>query len=329
MSNLNENEKDSLLAYSLGLPVSRQVIEDLISSNPEAAEVSQRIARALAPLDSVAAECPDALVRLTLDRLRRASKEDVAASPTIVRLGWSGNLRNVAAVATVAACIFIILGAAIPSLSSIRQRYYRQACLNQLEDIYRGVALYSSDHGGMVPAVARPVGATWAEIGRQGSDSYSNTRNLFVLSKLGYNNLEDFVCCGSGKNRGANLTPAQLATYDDFPSRRDVTYSYRLTADPRTELSTLASQPLVADMNPHFEDLSPAMDVCPSAESLRRNSPNHQRKGQNVLWGDGHARFSQTRTIGAGDDDIYTIADTSTYHGLEWPVDAGDTFVAP
>lgn len=331
MSNLDASEKDLLLEYCLGLSESPERVGRLISSSSEAAEICDRIARVLTPLDSLASVCPDALVRRTLDRLHAAAKSEVAApaGPKIIRLGWPAKLSSMAGVVTVAACILIIVGVAIPSFSFIRNRYYRQACLSQLDGLYKSIDLYSSDHDGLVPAVARSAGTTWAGVGRQGPGNYSNTRNLFLLAKLNYAKLEDFVCCGPQTGRVRTLTPAQLAAYDDFPARRDVTYSYRLMPNPRTKLSTLASQPLMADMNPHFEKVSPQMDVCPSEKSLCLNSRNHKRQGQNVLWGDGHAQFTSRRTVGGGGDDIYTIADTSTYRGLEWPTDPGDTFIAP
>lgn len=335
MSNLSSTEKELILEYCLGVCGSsdaRRAAEELIAHNAEAARIGARLTTVLGPLAGLTAECPDELASRAVEGLcALAAEAEQAATPVpqVIRLGRFRHFSNVAAVVTIAACIVLILATAIPSFSFIRQRYYRQVCLDQLREIFGSFSLYSSDHDGLLPAVQHVAGAPWHGIGSQGPEGYSNTRNLYLLVKGGYSEPAEFICCGRTKSRATGRPPATWAELDDFSSRDGVTYSYRLISQPRTQMSSLAAQPLMADMNPHFEDLSPAMAVCPSDDALRLNSRNHRRQGQNVLWGDGHVRFSSVRTVGANADDIYTIADTSTYHGVEWPRGPNDTFIAP
>lgn len=283
----------------------------------------------LAPWATTAADCPDDLANRTIERLCAQAGAVAAPASRIVHLGLRRNLSHVAAVVTVAACLLLVLGTAIPSFSFLRQHHYRQVCLDQLGGVFESIDLYSSDHDNLLPAVARLADAPWHAIGSQGPTGYSNTRNLYLLLKLGYSQkLTDFIC-GGARTKATRLEPAQIRTYDDFLSRQDITYSYRLMSDPRCKKSSLASRPLMADMNPHFETVSAQMDVCPVAESLPLNSINHGRRGQNILWGDGHALFSRGRLVGPRADDIYTIENTSTYRGYEWPAGPDDSFMAP
>ncbi len=335
MSELSRTEKELVFQYCFGL-LSRseaQQVEMLIKRHPAADTTHHTIRTALAPLACASADCPDELANRTVARLCAAAGQAGAASLSpgrIVPWRWHRDLSHVAAVVTVAACVLLILGTAIPSFKFMRHRYYRQVCLDQLGGIFRSVGLYSSDYDDALPAVARAPGAFWHGIGHQGLEGYSNTRNLYLLLKLGYSRSPgDFVCCGQGTGGVAQLEPAQLDAYHDFPSRDAVTYSYRLMSNPRTKKFSLASQPLLADMNPHFETLPGDLDVCPAGDSLLLNSLNHGRKGQNILWGDGHALFSSQRAVGKQADDIYTLENTSTYRGDEWPTRPDDTFVAP
>lgn len=335
MSTFGRTEQELILGCCLGALSSSQMREahTLIERDPQAAQASGRIAAALAPLTYGCCDCPGELASRTVERLCAAAvriRGSRVSSARVVQLGWPQNLSNVAAVVTVAACILLILGTVVPSFNFMRHRHYRQVCLDQLSGIFKSIELYGSDHDDMLPAVARSAGASWHGIGSQEPGGYSNTRNLYLLLKLGYSKrLADFICCGGTTDRGARWDASQASAYDDFPSRRDITYSYHLVSDPRTKRFALASKPLMADMNPHFEVLSPDMEICPAENSLRLNSINHARQGQNVLYGGGHALFSRVRIMGDRGDDIYTIKNVSTYRGHEWPAGPDDTFVAP
>lgn len=335
MSTLSTMDKALVFDYCIGLLSSEQAdrVEKLIEHSAGARELRDRIQTVLNPLAAAAVDCPDELADRTVERLcaltAQIDSADVSA-PRVVRLGLRRNLSHVAAVVTVAASILLVVGAAIPAFDFLRHRHYRQVCLSQLAGIFRSIDLYSSDYDNTLPAMARVAGAPWHRIGNQGPGGYSNTANLYLLLKHGYTgNPGDFICCGSAKPTTTDLEPSQLATHQDFPSREHITYSYRLMSNPRTKKTSLASRPLIADMNPHFEKLALDMNVRPSRECLTLNSRNHGGKGQNILWGDGRVLFSRTRTVGDPPNDIYTINNTSTYRGFEWPAGPNDTFVAP
>jgi len=87
----------------------------------------------------------------------------------------------------------------------------------------------------------------------------------------------------------------------------------------------------MADWNPLFEklpdDYSKQLNLRLNKQLLSLNSKNHNRRGQNILFGDGRVEFLKTRFIGT--DDIFTLQDTDVYRGCEAPSCETDFFLAP
>jgi hypothetical protein len=340
MSTLNQAEKELIVEYCFGLASATRTLqaEELIAQNRAAADAHAKITATLVPLARAASEpCPAEWADHTVARLCALAArppEANALSPGSTRLIFRQNLSHVTTAVAVAASILLILGTVIPLSNLIRQRHYRHVCLGQLGRIWKSIDLYSADHDDMLPVVARAAGVPWSGIGSQDPGDYSNTRNLFLLLKHGYiERADDFVCCGRADAKVSRVEPSRLIARRDFAAHSDITYSYWLTPDLRTKKSSVGSRPLMADMNPHFEELSaetsPRLDLRLTESSLGLNSINHGRQGQNILSGDGHVRFSRTRLIGEPADDIYTIRNVRAYRGYEWPSHPNDTFVAP
>lgn len=340
MFSLGRYQRDLIFDYCLGLchPVDVPQAEELIVGNAQAAELHDRIRAALAPLSYMPAElCPNELADRTLQRLRELSGHHRApepSGPVVVKLGFGRYMSNATGVVVTAASLLLMVGVLMRISSVMRQRSYSQMCGGQLSEIYRAMNLYSADHDGVLPAVARTDGTFWHAIGDQGAEGGANTRNPFLLLKLGY--LErpaDFLCCGKIRKGAAPLTPAQTAAYSDFPSRDYITYSYRLMPAFRVRMASLGARPLMADMNPHFERPAAASAGAfrPRSDgaALRLNSGNHGRRGQNVLCGDGHVRYSRTRFLGDSDDDIYTMDGGDVGDGCRFPTRLDDAFLAP
>jgi prepilin-type processing-associated H-X9-DG protein len=99
----------------------------------------------------------------------------------------------------------------------------------------------------------------------------------------------------------------------------------------------LCQKVVMADCNPLFEELpkdfSQPFKLQIDRKSLTLNSSNHSyfgnRRGQNVLFGDGHVEFLRTRHVDVSKDDIFTLQDTDVYQGCEVPSCETDFFLAP
>jgi len=343
MSVLNNQQKQLLFDYCLGLTSEEATAEaeQLISSNEQAAEIHAKLKTALSPLKSLESEsCPDDLAEGTIWRLNNLARSsqlrleqllasEQARSVTDKSRFW----RNLGEMVATAAVIVFVAGVLIAPLNFARQKSRQQACLMQLQRIGQGIKSYSDDHDGQLPAVATTMGAPWWKVGYQGKENYSNTRHIWLLVKGGYVNPADFICPAASQSRALQLDPSQVQNYNDFPSRKYVTYSFRIRCVKPGEESTGGRKVLIADMSPLFEklpdDYSEPFKLQLNKDLLTLNSINHKRRGQNVLFCDGSTIFVKMRRVGALEDDIFTLQDTDIYEGIEVPSRETDAFLAP
>jgi hypothetical protein len=344
MTELNSQQKQLLFDYCLGLTTEEATAEaeQLIASNEQAAEIHSKLKTAFLPLKSLESDpCPDDLAEGTIWRLSNLARssqlrleqllaDEQARTVTDKRRFW----KNLGEIVAVAAVVVFVAGVIIAPLNFARQKSWQQACLMQLQRIGQGINSYSSDHDGQLPAVATVTGAPWWKVGYQGKENYSNTRAIWLLPKGGYVNPADFIC--PGRIHGCQtlqLSPSQVQNYNDFPSRKYVTYSFRIRCSKPGEESPGEKKVLIADMNPLFEklpdDFSKPLKLQLNKDLLNLNSINHNRRGQNVMFCDGSATFVKVRNIDTSEDDIFTLQNTNTYEGTEMPSCETDAFLAP
>jgi len=342
MMPLSSEQKQLLFDYCIGLTSEAEAAQaqSLVASNKEAAEIHAKLKSAFAPLESIESEvCPDELVESTIQRLKVAratqlklqqllateqARELAAASPFWPRLGK----------VLASAAVFIIgLSILLSSLGYARNRASQQQCAMNLSRIFDGLTRYASDHDGRLPAVAAAAGEPWWKVGQQGTDNHSNTRALWLLVQLNYNKAPDFVCPGSSRGKPLQLDTSGLSKYHDFPGREYITYSFQIGCRQAGSGKLICRRVLVADLSPLFErlpdDYSKSLRLTLNKELLTRNSINHKRRGQNVLYGDGRAEFIKTRHAGILEDDIYTLQNVDIYEGREVPTCETDFFLAP
>ena len=334
MYSLSNKQKQLLFDYWLGLTTKRETAqaEALMTHSNEAAEIHSKLKVSLALLDTIRQEpCPDELAQRTVMRLvqlvniERSIEQQ--GKTAIGKRFWP----NLVEVASIAAIILFAVGVLIPTSSFARYQYNKRVCQRQLASIFNGINLYSSDFDGKLPAVTSDLSQPWHDVGDQGKENHSNTRNLFLLLKLGYDNRPgDFVCRGRRQEGITPLEISQVNDYNDFQSRDQITYSYRIFSQPSVKMSLLAGQPLMADRNPVFENIRAGMCQVKLDEKLSTTaSMNHNRRGQNVLSSDGQVKFLKTRHVGIPRDDIFTVQNIVEYRGNERPTCKSDLFLAP
>jgi hypothetical protein len=343
MNRLNKEQKQLLIDYCIGLTSEQENAEAqaLINSNEEAAKIHAKFKVALSPLDSLELEdCPDELVERTIlqaNNLRDLGQhqlEQLLATEQTKKVTTKISFwRNFSEVAAVAAAIMLIVGVLVPAMSASRQKSWRQRCQRQMGSIFRGISDYISDNDGRLPAVATAVGAPWWKVGYQGEENQSNTRHVYLLAKNDYVDMNNFVCPGSKGEKPVKLTDSQIKKLKDFPGREHITYSFQIRCRTKAGGKLMCRKALMADWNPLFEqlpeDFSRQLRLRLNRKLLTLNSVNHDRRGQNVLFGDGCVRFLKTRFIGISEDDIYTLQDTDIYRGSEVPSCETDFFLAP
>jgi len=342
MIQLNTRQKQLLFDYCVGLTTEKETAEarQLISSNEQAAEIHSNLQAALAPLESLESEsCPDDLAEGTIWRLNNLARSSqlqlqqlLAGEQARTVTARSRFWRNLGKMVAAAAVIVFGAGALIAPLRLARQKSWQHRCQMQLRQIWQGIKNYSSDYDGKLPAVATTMGAPWWKVGYQGKENHSNTRHIWLLPKGNYVNPADFVCPGRSQGRATQLDSSEAKNYNDFPSRKYVTFSFRIRCKPGSK-SSVHRKVLVADLNPIFEKLpqnySNSFKLKLDKDLLTLNSTNHSRRGQNVLFCDGAVKFIKVRRIGIAEDDIFTLQDTDIYQGIEVPSRETDAFLAP
>ena len=343
---LNDVQKQLVFDYSLGLTSPEESVEAeaLISANKEAAQIHAKLRSVLVPLDSLEPQsCPDELVEQTVYRLKDSAdygefrlRQLIAeqARPVVAKvMFW----RNWSEMAAVAAVIIFLTGILVPPLNFARQKSWQQRCQAQLANIFQGITQYGSDNDGTLPAIISRPDAPWCRVGYQGSEDYSNTRSLWRLVRGGYvKNPADFVCPGKCQGRALQLDASQVQNYNDFPARRYVTYSPRIICTKSQNGQVLGREPLMADLNPIFENLpqewSCEIKIRLNDKSFTINSTNHRGRGQNILFGDSSVEFVKIRRIGITEDDIFTTREMCPgfeVKGREVPSCETDIILAP
>jgi len=346
MSSLNNEQKQLLFDYCIGVTSQEENIQaqQLISSNPQAAQLYATMKSVLSPLDTVEpALCPEELAEATIFRLKNAARTsqlhlekllaDEQAKTTAQKGGfWAGFGSRLAR-----AAVFIVVGSVAISTWKITSNYAREnarkiQCQAKLGDIFNGIANYKTEHGGKGPQLATSVGQPWWKVGYQGDENHSNTRHMWLLVKQGYLDPNVFICPGGKGARRLHIDRSQIKMLYDFPSREYVGYSFRVMCNKPVKGSSHGPRAMMADLSPLFETLpsfSSTLQIQLDKALASRNSINHKRRGQNVLFCDGAVRFVRKRCVDITMDDIFTLHDRQFYQGHEVPSCQADQFLAP
>lgn len=342
MTDLTIEQRQLLFDYCIGISTKREAAEaqELVFSNPQAAQLVEQIKTALSPLNTLQEEtCPQELEEITVSRLRdtyRSSQlrlqqliaDEQARQMAEPRTFW----RNFARVLSTAAVIVLLAGIYFSPLQYARNKAY---CQSQLRGIGQAMLHYRNDNDGQMPIVAAIDGAPWWKVGfnAQSPECQSNTRHMWHLVKGGYvEDPVDFLCPGCKTSKKIVYDATKVVQYYDFPSRDHISYSFRVRCYKSPDQNNLSRKAVLSDMNPLFENLSEDLEefAIQVDEKLKKlNSNNHRRRGQNILFCDGHVEFVTTRFIGVENDDIFTLQDILSYSGCETPSCETDAFLAP
>jgi len=235
----------------------------------------------------------------------------------------------------------------------------RTKCASNLRQIGQAIQLYANENHGAYPRTRLDLATahqpTWGTgapatqpFAPDGPRPNDVTAALFLLLRTQDITSEVFTCPMSNADKwdfdGADKTALNWSNWNGTTGiGQHLSYSYQ---DPyptpeavmkgwKLNTSISADYAVAADINPGTNTTgagSSAQTVLQATASSRSgqirgaNSPNHERDGQNVLYGDGHVTFEQTPFVGVQADNIYTsksgvIADS--------PVGGDDSVLLP
>jgi hypothetical protein len=308
---------DQLIDFVLGQleGTDREQIEQAAETDPDVAHKVEQLGRTIHLLldDGEAIEPSPGLVRNTMalvaqSRLKSRSIFDYV--PNRVPFQWAD--------VAVAASIFIAgVLTLLPAIRGSRERMRQAGCVYNLQQLGHSLAQYVA----LNPFYPYPPSHQ--------ADAHAGTfaavlHDAGVLQDL---SILDCPCNGPCPDRAQYLPSfdqlGQIRRFDPDGYRHLMCWDYaynggylRDSGRPGpVESRPAIAIPVVADQPPHENYV----------RILEGNSPNHARRGQNVLYSDGSVRWHGTRRIGPKDSDLFL----NNRHELQPGVDKQDSVLLP
>jgi len=253
---------------------------------------------------------------------------------------------------TVISIIAILMAMLAPSMYAVFFAVRKEACKNNLRSIVSAANNYAlADSRQRLPTI-RPSTTKWGDM------KIGNPGCLALLIDAKLADRELFLCPEAQSTRGHTTMAldANYFTYIPTTGVSTLSYSYismvyntttawnTATGPQVAALMTMNRVPptlvVLADQNPRCtfgtQTLKNYADLKDSAGkqwsiALRRNSPNHKNKGQNVARWDSSVKWIiDANNPNTPDDDIYTNAFAGgTDENLGRRKDDGDSYVIP
>ena len=233
--------------------------------------------------------------------------------------------------------IALLISILLPSLNRARETANRVKCSSNLRQIGQALLLYSNENKGAYPRTLASAtgGTTWGSAtSTTDTDPFVGTETttddltaaLFLLIRTQDIGSEVFTCPSSNAEKdlygGGTNGPLQRSNFSTVT--KNLSYSYAHSYPDST--ATGSGYKLNSSIGPDFAiaaDINPGTigtgnlvtsvrTTSSAAEMKNGNTNNHDRDGQNVLYGDGHVEFQTNPFVGVQRDCIYTVAATST-----------------
>jgi prepilin-type processing-associated H-X9-DG protein len=296
--------EQNLVGYLLNAldPDTQRQVEQYLRDNPEGQRQVELLRQALEPLraDAQEIEPPPGLAVRTLACVAEYCCRDMPRAPVpSLRFPEGGSARrwrraDVLVAASILLCMALLIP---PVVSHLQQQHQLESCKENLSKFGTALALYSDRHRGDFPNVAAPELDKRKVAGMMVpvllDDGVVKRENLSVR------------CPGNGKPRDCPWTVNALKALSDDEFEKEAPglsccYAYTLGYRKDGAIQGLSRRNLKFPV-PIMSDRPPFREV--GGSSSMDNSPNHGRRGQNVLFTDGHVEFLNGRLFGG--DDIF------------------------
>jgi prepilin-type processing-associated H-X9-DG protein len=287
---------ENLVGYLLKSldPDTHRQVDAYLRANPEARRRLELLRQALEPLAADADEeapppglCVRTLARIARQQRRRAPRPAALNLPPAPRPSCSqtagatrGRWRR-ADVLVAAGLLLTVLGLAFSALPRLWRDSRVYACQNNLRLFHQALADYSDRHSHAFPKIEdqppRNVAGVFVPILRDAGALPTGV---------------SLTCPGKGSDAASGTQGLELGKLQ---------YAYSLGY-----LATGALYGLTSDDDDRLPIMADGPDVR-DGQVFPGNSLNHEGRGQNILFIDGHVEFSKARALGV--DDIYLNQD--------------------
>jgi prepilin-type N-terminal cleavage/methylation domain-containing protein/prepilin-type processing-associated H-X9-DG protein len=236
--------------------------------------------------------------------------------------------------------IALLISILLPSLNRARETANRVKCASNLKQIGQALLLYSNENKGAYPRTIYAPSATdpgtapdITSTGNADTDPFTGAAGtdvpvnsmggaIFLLIRTQDIGSEVFICPSSNdeKDQLNNVAANQRGNFSDITKNLSYSMANMYPATPSVSLgyrwnSSLGPEfAVAADYNPGTNtgtatggaQASSLTTGSTAAQMKGGNSANHDKEGQNVLYGDGHVEFQQNALVGVLRDNIYT-----------------------
>jgi prepilin-type N-terminal cleavage/methylation domain-containing protein len=222
--------------------------------------------------------------------------------------------------------ITLLLGILLPAAEHVRHQAYIDKCASNLQQIGIAITMYEQDnHGNFPRTLYDPNAPLTAGTGSGAADPFTPnsvyfndlTAGIFLLMKTEklppvmficpYNDDTEYTADSANLTGRSNFTAYKknlaYSFANPYPSAAAAVAGYRLTNKLGAEFA------IAADMNPGVDAHNNVFLATPTASKSvieSANSDNHEKDGQNVLFGDDHVAWTKTPLCGMQHDNIYT-----------------------
>jgi prepilin-type N-terminal cleavage/methylation domain-containing protein len=245
--------------------------------------------------------------------------------------------------------IGILLGLLLPAAERVRHQAYIDKCASNLRQIGLGLTLYENDNAGNYPRTlydpAQPLtagtGVSAPDFFQPGGPAANDlTAPLYLLLKTEklppvmficpYNDDTSYVADSSLLTGRCNFTDFKknlaYSFANPYPSVAAATAGYRLCNKLTADFA------VASDLNPGTGPRSNvflATASSPKSQLAQANSDNHEKDGQNVLYGDSHVAWNTTPLCGMQHDNIFTAKNAASPTVEASPADPTDSVLLP
>jgi prepilin-type N-terminal cleavage/methylation domain-containing protein/prepilin-type processing-associated H-X9-DG protein len=259
--------------------------------------------------------------------------------------------------------IALLISILLPSLNRARETANRVKCGSNLRQIGQAILLYSNENRGNYPrtnysASTQVTPDNTCTTSNTATDPFAGNGNwpttlfnnvpscLFLLIRTEDISAGVFVCPSSNAQTdtygGGTNSALNRCNWTGPLVAANLSYSY---ADAYPDFGSVGSgYKLISSLDPGFAvaaDINPgtissagtdnvlAVNTSSSAQQMRYgNSNNHNKDGQNVLFGDGHVDFDNNCLVGLYRDNIYT-SNEGGGSLTNSPLNNNDSFLLP
>jgi prepilin-type processing-associated H-X9-DG protein len=251
--------------------------------------------------------------------------------------------------------IILLLPVTASVATRSRETSNRVRCASNLKQIGQAILLYSNENRNHYPRTRYRAETADAPTAWSGSGSTSpfaadgpainDVTAAYRLLLATQDLIPDvFLCPTSGAGDPAFARARFKVSHANFLDERELSYSFAnpyptaAVRDAGYKLTNAISAEfaVAGDVNPGIvppdSDVAAVASTASARDTRRGNSPNHDRDGQNFLYGDGHVEFQQSPYAGLARDNVYTFGrrDEPKTHGVFGaPTHAGDSVLLP